>query len=30
MESLLDKTDEYSYEDVIINPYLAEVKAAIG
>ena len=30
MESLLDKTDEYSYEDVIINPYLADVKAAIG
>ena len=30
MESLLDKTDEYSYEDVRINPYLADVKAAIG
>ena len=30
MESLLGKTDEYGYEDVIINPYLADVKAAIG
>ena len=30
MKSLLGKTDEYSYEDVIINPYLADVKAAIG
>ena len=30
MESLLGKTDEYSYEDVIIDPYLADVKAAIG
>ena len=30
MKSLLGKTDKYSYEDVIINPYLADVKAAIG
>ena len=30
MESLLGKTDEYGYEDIIINPYLADVKAAIG
>ena len=30
MESLLGKTDEYGYEDVIINPYLAGAKAAIG
>ena len=30
MKSLLGKTDEYGYEDVIINPYLADVKAAIG
>lgn len=30
MESLLGKTDEYGYEDVIINPYLVDVKAAIG
>ena len=30
MTRLLGKTDEYGYEDVIINPYLADVKAAIG
>lgn len=30
MESLLGKTDEYGYEDVIINPYLAGVRASIG
>ena len=30
MKRLLGKTDEYGYEDVIINPYLADVKAAIG
>ena len=30
MKRLLAKTDEYGYEDVIINPYLADVKAAIG
>ena len=30
MESLLDKTDEYGYDDVIINPYLADTRTAIG
>ena len=30
MESLLGKTDEYGYEDVIFNPYLVDVKTAIG
>ena len=30
MESLLDKIDEYGYDDVIINPYLADTRTAIG
>ena len=30
MESLLSKTDDYGYDDIIINPYLTDVKAAIG
>ena len=30
MESLLGKTDEYGYDDVIINPYLADARTAIG